>query len=50
MIEFSSDRIWDERIKSLVVQNMQKLGDLYRVLHDFAFDKRTLMHILKALL
>ena len=50
MIEFSSDGMWDEHIKSLVVQNKQKLGDPYQVLHNFALDKRTHMHILKAVL
>ena len=52
-IEFSSDGSWDKYIKSLVVQcvcNKQKLGGLYEILHNFAFDLKTRRHILMAVL
>ena len=34
-VEFSSDGSWDKHIKSLIMRNRQKLGGLYRVLHNF---------------
>ena len=49
-VEFSSDGSWDKHIKSLIVRNRQKLGGLYRVLHNFALDLRTRRHILMAVL
>ena len=49
-IEFSSDGSWDKHIKSLITRNRQKLGGLYRVLHNFALDLRTHRHILMAVL
>ena len=49
-IEFSSDGSWDKHIKSLIIRNRQKLGSLYRVLHNFALDLRTRRHILMAVL
>ena len=41
-VEFSSDGSWDKHIKSLIMHNRQKLGGLYQVLHNFAFDLRIL--------
>ena len=49
-VEFSSDGSWDKHIKSLIVRNWQKLGGLYRVLHNFSLDLRTGRHILMAVL
>ena len=40
----------DKYIKSLIVRNRQKLGGLYRVLHNFSLDLRTRRHILMAVL
>ena len=37
-IIFSSNGSWDKHIESLVIRNKQKLGGLYRVLHNFALD------------
>ena len=37
-------------IKLLIVHNRQKLGGLYRVLHNFALDSRPHRHILMAVL
>ena len=37
-------------IKSLIMRNRQKLGGMYRVLHNFALDLRTSRHILMAVL
>ena len=45
-VEFSSDGSWDKHIKSLIVRNRQKLGGLYRVLHNFSLDLTTRRHIL----
>ena len=49
-VEFSSDGSWDKHIKSLIMRNRQKLGGLYRVLHNFSLDLRTHRHILMAVL
>ena len=49
-VEFSCDGSWDKHIKSLIVCDRQKLGGLYRVLHNFALDLRTHKHILMAVL
>ena len=49
-IEFSRDGSWDKHIKSLIIRNRQKLGGLYRVLHNFALDLTTRRHILMAVL
>ena len=49
-VEFSTDGSWDKHIKSIIVHNRQKLGGLYRVLHNFSLDLRTRRHILMAVL
>ena len=49
-VEFSSDGSWDKHIKFLIMRNRQKLGGMYRVLHNFALDLRTHRHILMAVL
>ena len=49
-VEFSSDGSWDRHIKSLLIRNRQKLGGLYRVLHNFALDLKTRRHIFMAVL
>ena len=49
-IEFSSDGSWDKHIKSLITRNRQKLGGLYRVLHNYGLDLRARRHILMAVL
>ena len=40
----------NKHIKSLITRNRQKLGGLYRILHNFALDLRTCRHILMAVL
>ena len=45
-VEFSSAGSWDKHIDSLTIRNRQKLGSLYRVLHNFALDLRTRRHII----
>ena len=49
-VEFSSDGSWDKHIKSLIMRNRQKLGGMYRILHNFALDLRTRRHIFMAVL
>ena len=49
-IIFSSNGSWDKHIKSLIIRNRQKLGGLYRVLHNFALDLKNRRHIYMALL
>ena len=49
-IEFSSNGSWDKHIKALLIQGKQKLGSLYRVLHNFALDLKTRRHIFMAVL
>ena len=49
-VEFSSDGSWDKHTKLLIVHNRQKLGGLYQVLHNFAWNLRTRRHILMAVL
>ena len=49
-IEFSSNGSWDTYIKSFIIHIKQKLGGLYRVLHNFALDLRTHRHVFMAVL
>ena len=49
-IEFSSDGSWNKHIKSLITRNREKVGGLYKVLHNFALDLTTCRHILTAVL
>ena len=49
-IKFSNDGSWDKHIKLLITRKRQKLGGLYKVLHNFAMDLRTCRHILMAVL
>ena len=37
-VEFNSGGPWDKHIKTLIMRNRQKLGGLYRVLHNFSLD------------
>ena len=49
-VEFSSDGLWDKHIKSLVVSGRQKLGALYRILHNYALDISSRKHVFMSIL
>ena len=49
-VEFSNNGLWDKHIKFLLIRNKQKLGSLYRILHNHALDLKSRKHILMSIL